>query len=113
LLPSRGLRLLGFDYPVNDFFQAFREERAPQMPERAATATAVYRRGLSLWRMSLEPRAARLLEDLVSGVPLAVAVAALETRSQVAGADPELASLLPQWLGSWVQSGFFRAVELA
>lgn len=112
LLPSRGLRLLGFDYPVNDFFQAFRDERAPEMPERCATATAVYRQGLALWRMGLEPRAALLLKDLVSGVPLAVAVATLETRSQAAGTSDELARLLPHWLGSWVQSGFFRGVEL-
>ena len=112
LLPSRGLRLLGFDYPVNDFFQAYRDDRAPEMPGRAATATAVYRQGLALWRMGLEPRAALLLKDLVSGVPLAVAVATLEARSQAAGTSEELARLLPHWLGSWVQSGFFRGVEL-
>jgi hypothetical protein len=111
LLPSRGLRLLGFDYPVNDFFQAFRDERAPKMPGRAPTATAVYRQGLALWRMGLEPRAALLLKDLVSGVPLAIAIAALEAKSQAAGASEDLARLLPQWLGSWVQSGFFRGVE--
>jgi len=113
LLPSRGLRLLGFDYPVNDFFQAFRDERAPKMPEHAPTATAVYRQGLALWRMGLEPRAALLLKDLVSGVPLAVAVATLEARSRGAGTRQELARLLPQWLGSWVQSGFFCGVEPA
>jgi hypothetical protein len=39
LLPSRGMRLLDFDYPVNDFFQAFRDERAPELPERAPTTT--------------------------------------------------------------------------
>lgn len=112
LLPSRALRLLTFDYPVNDFFQAFRDEKAPQIPERAASAVAVYRQGLTLWRMSLEPRAAQLLKDLTFGVPLAVAVATLESRSLAAGTSHELAQLLPQWLGSWVQSGFFRGVEL-
>ena len=112
LVPSRGLRLLGFDHPVNDFYQAFRDDRAPELPAPAPTATAVYRQGLSLWRMGLEPRAALLLKDLLSGVPLAVAVATLETRCQAAGTSEELARLLPQWLGSWVQSGFFRGVEL-
>jgi hypothetical protein len=111
LLPSRALRVLGFDYPVNDFFRAFREERAPQLPERAPSATAVYRQGLALWRMDLEPRAALLLKDLVSGVPLPAAVARLETQSRAPGTSHELASLLPEWLGSWVQSGFFRRVE--
>jgi hypothetical protein len=113
LLPSRGLRVLGFEYPVNDFFQAFRDERAPELPARAPTATAVYRQDLGLWRMGLEPRAAHLLKDLVSGVPLTIAVATLESRSQAAGTSTELARLLPQWLGSWVQSGFFRGIDLA
>lgn len=112
LRPSWALRVLGFDYPVNDFFRAFREERSPQLPERAPTATAVYRQGLVLWRLDLEPRAALLLKDLVAGVPLAAAVARLETRGHAAGTNDELARLLPQWLGSWVQSGFFRGVEL-
>jgi hypothetical protein len=111
LVPSRGLRLLAFDYPVNDFFQAFRDETAPALPERAPTVAAVYRRGLALWRMGLEPRAALLLKDLVSGVPLAAAVATLEARSRSAGSSEELAGLLPQWLGSWVESGFFCSVE--
>lgn len=111
LLPSRGLRLLSFDYPVNDFFQAFRDERAPEMPGRAPTATVVYRQGLALWRMGLEPQAALLLKDLLSSVPLAVAVATLEARSHAAGTSEELARQLPHWLGSWVHSGFFRGVE--
>lgn len=113
LLPSPGLRLLGFDYPVNDFFQAFRDERAPQLPERAPSATVVYRQGPALWRMGLEPRAALLLKDLLASVPLAIAIATLEARSQATGTSEELTRLLPQWLGSWVQSGFFRGVELA
>lgn len=113
LLPNPGLRVLGFDYPVNDFFQAFRDERTPEIPTPAPTATAVYRQGLALWRMGLEPRAALLLKELLSGVPLATAVATLEKRSQAAGTSGDLAVLLPQWLGSWVQSGFFRGIELA
>jgi hypothetical protein len=111
LLPSRGLRLLSFDYPVNDFFQAFREERAPELPDRAPTATAVYRQGLALWRMGLEPLAALLLRDLISGVPLAVAVATLESQNQTAGTSEQLTRLLPHWLGEWVRSGFFSGVE--
>jgi hypothetical protein len=105
--------VLGFDHPVNDFFQAFRDDRMPERPAPAATATAVYRQGLALWRMALEPRAAVLLKDLLDGVPLAAAVVALELRSQAAATENDLAQALPQWLGSWVQSGFFRGIELA
>lgn len=112
LLPSRAVRLLGFDYPVNDFFQAFRDDLEPELPERGPTTAVVYRQDLALWRMALEPRAALLLKDLINGVPLAAALATLEARSQPAGNSTELARLLPQWLGSWVQNGFFRGVEL-
>ncbi len=112
LLPSAGVRLLGFDYPVNDFYQAFRDELSPAMPGRAPSATAVYRQGLTLWRMGLEPRAAVLLKQLLSGVPLAAAVATLELRSRAAGTNDDLAQRLPRWLGSWVQSGFFRGLAL-
>jgi len=113
LLASPCLRVLGFDYPVNDFFQAFREARPRSMPERTPTAVAVYRQGLSLWRMSLDLRAATLLNDLLSGTPLATAIATLEARSLAAGTGADLAQLLPQWLGSWVQSGFFRGVQVS
>ncbi len=112
LIPSRCLRVLAFDYPANDFFQAFREDRAPTLPARTPTATAVYRRGLALWRMKLEPLAALLLRDLTSGVALASAISALESRADELAARQELTLLLPQWLASWVQNGFFSGVEL-
>jgi hypothetical protein len=110
LVPSRGLRVLGFDHPVNDFFQAFRDGQEPSLPGAAPSAVAVYRQGLALWRMNLEPRAAVLLQDLISGVPLASAVARLERRYPGQQAAEELAQRLPQWLGSWVSCGFFGAI---
>lgn len=112
LLPSPALRLLSFDYPVNEFFQAVKDERSPRLPERAHSSTAVYRQGLTLWRRSLEPRAATLLQALLSGEPLAAAVASLEARSLCTDGGEELAQLLPQWLGAWVQSGFFSGVDV-
>lgn len=108
LLPSPALRVLRFDYPVNQFYQAFRDEQQPELAGRAASSTAVYRLGHALWRMDLDPRAATLLEDLLAGATLPGAVAALESGNR--GASEELAQLLPQWLGAWVQSGFFRGI---
>lgn len=108
LSPSPTLRLLAFDYPVNAYYQAFREGLEPGLPERSPSSTAVYRQGLPVARMDLEPTAALLLEDLLAGCPLDSAVAELERRSS-AGAD--IVQKLPHWLGSWVASGFFCAVE--
>ncbi len=109
LVPSPALRVLSFEYPVNRFYQAFRDGQAPARPLPAPSATAVYRQGLALWRMDLEPRAARLLAALVSGAPLAASVAALEGGAPPATAG-DLVDLLPKWLGAWVQSGFFCRV---
>lgn len=108
LEPSPTLRLLHFDYPVNDYFQAFRDGAAKGIPERRPTSTVVYRRGLPIMRMNLERPAAMLLEDLMSGSPLEAAVAELERGSR----DPsDLAEKLPAWLGTWVANGFFSAIE--
>lgn len=110
LVASPGLRVLRFDYPVNACFQAYRDGGALELPRPAPSATAVYRRGLTLWRLDLEPRAAQLLEALVSGAPLVSAVAALESHYPGAEAGEELARLLPVWLGAWVEGGFFSGV---
>ena len=108
LVPSPTLRLLSFDYPVNEFYRAFKANEAPERPERHASSTAVFRQGLPVMRMGLEPSAAHLLEDLLAGCPLDSAVAELERRSQGGGSVVEK---LPVWLGSWVASGFFSAIE--
>jgi hypothetical protein len=113
LLPSRALRVLSFEYPVNGFFQAFRDDAAPELPAKAPSATAVYRDGLTLWRIRLEPLAAQLLRELVSGSSLEAAIKTLERREQSPAAQAELASRLPEWLGSWVRNGFFVGLERA
>jgi hypothetical protein len=108
LVASRTLRLLSFDYPANDYYQAFRDGRMPALPERRSSSAAVCRRGLPVTRTDLEPDAALLLEDLVAGFPLQRAVRELERRAF----DPaSVAHQLPGWLGCWVSSGFFSAIE--
>jgi hypothetical protein len=71
----------------------------------------VCRQNLTLWRVELTSAAAGLLEDLVAGVALGSAVAALELRMNDPAARAELAQALPAWLGTWVSSGFFVSVE--
>jgi hypothetical protein len=113
LLPSPALRVLSFEYPVNRFFQAFRDSEAPRLPGKSPSATAVYRSGLTLWRMQLEPRAAHLLRELVAGASLETAIRTLEQREPSPTFQAELASRLPDWLGSWVRNGFFVGLEHA
>jgi hypothetical protein len=108
LRASPTLRLLSFEYPVNAYFQAFRDGSAPARPEPRRSWTAISRRGLPVTRTELEPAAAALLEDLLSGAPLESAVNELARRSE----EPaRIADELPRWLADWVASGFFSAVE--
>jgi hypothetical protein len=108
LVPSPTLRLLRFDHPVNEYFQAFLEDAEPEAPERRNSATAVFRRELAVERMDLEADAALLLEDLVLGCPLDSALGEVSRRSR---GRIDIAERLPAWLGSWVANGFFSAIE--
>ncbi|HEY8091020.1 MAG TPA: DNA-binding domain-containing protein, partial [Polyangiaceae bacterium] len=55
LVPSKALRLLAFDHPANDYYQAFRDDRSPALPAPSPSATVVYRSGHTVWRMGLTP----------------------------------------------------------
>jgi hypothetical protein len=113
LVPNDALRLVACDYPVNGFYQSFREGTEPEMPPRSPTVVLVYRRGLSLWRQELEPRAALLLQDLLCGSPLDQAIASLELRYTGDPTLVELPNQVASWLGAWIAGGLFRAAELA
>jgi hypothetical protein len=113
LVPNPALRVLLCDYPVNAYYRSFREELAPALPEAAASGVAVYRSGLTLWRVDLEPRAAALLADLVSGMSLERALIAAAARAGASEAVVALAQALPRWLESWMRDGFFQHIELA
>lgn len=113
LLPSHTFRLCRFDYPVNAYFQAFKEERAPSIPSAAPLALAVYRDGLTLWRMELTPAMADLLGDLARGETLGEALGRMEARIKDADELAEAAQSVMAWFSSWVRGGFFRAVTFA
>lgn len=97
--PSPSLQLLVLDHPANQWFQAWREGRAGPAPGPGWSATAIYRRELTMWRMDLSPVAHGLLAALVAGAPLGDALAALEGQ---AGADRVM-----RWFAAWVSGGVF------
>jgi hypothetical protein len=102
LVASRALRLLTLHYPANDYFQAVRDGHAPAIPAPEASATVVYRSGLTVWRMGLTPPMHRVLAALVGGEPLEQALSLAE------GEPPEQVTA---WFREWVSSGLFVAVE--
>lgn len=105
---SETVRLLRSDFPVNRYLQAHRDELAPAIPGRRASATAIYRKGFTVWRMDLTMPTAGILESLFRGEPLGRALAALEQAADPA-TQQRLATQVMAWFRDWVQSGFFAA----
>jgi hypothetical protein len=100
---SPTVRVMTFSYPVNEYFQAVRDERDPKLPRPLWSATAVYRQGYRLRRMDLTRTTARLLERLFAGVPLGKALEEVARRHR----DADIARRVMAWFTEWVAGGFF------
>jgi hypothetical protein len=112
LVPNTAVRLLRFEFPVNAYFQAFRDGEGPELPSARPSATVVYRSGTIVWRMDLTPPMFDVLDALVGGQTLGPSLARAE--AGLAGVDPaEVAQRVTHWFREWVSSGLFSRVELA
>jgi hypothetical protein len=105
------LRVLRFDYPVNAYLHAYRNEQSPTVPDPGKSAVAVYRTGRSVWRLELEPTMVTLIESLAVGATLEAALgevqALLSERS-----EEDAARLVSHCFQHSVSSGLFSAVVL-
>jgi hypothetical protein len=111
LVPTPAFRLLRSAYPVNRYFQAFREGKDPALPELEVSAVAVYRSGPTIWRMDLSEAAFDLLHALTSGESLATSLEGASTA--LSGVDEsEAADRVGRWFRDWVSSGLFSGLEL-
>ena len=123
LVPNTSVRLLRFDYPVNEYLQAYRDGSAPDCahapgdrashddwPAARPSMTVVYRSGPTIWRMDLTPAMYEVLAAFVAGETLGVSLARAE--SALAGVDPaEAQQRVTYWFREWVASGLFVRVE--
>ena len=113
LTPSASLRVLTFEYPVNAHFQACRAHDIVQPPPAASpSATAVYRRGVELWRMDLTPAMNRVLAALMRGERLADALGQIAVDEQDPEALAEAERSVMVWFQAWVTSSFFTAISI-
>jgi Putative DNA-binding domain len=92
-------------YPVNDYFQAVRDGHEPELPDASPSATAVYRRGLTVWRQGLTRVMADVLEALARGETLEASVAGVP--------DDQPAEQVLSWFREWVQAGLFVAIDVS
>jgi hypothetical protein len=107
---SSTVQVIEFSYPVNAFFQAFRNDRAPRVPRPAWSATAVFRDAATIWRMDLSRAMHALLMSLFGGTPLGPALDSLEQAGQL---TEEEGAQVMTWFRDWVRHGFFAQIEIA
>lgn len=102
LVPAAAL--LATEYPVNRYYQAFREQRQPRRPPRAHSWTLLWRRDYRVWRQDLNRAQCVLLQALHGGAALGAAIAA------ATAADPSAVTpaALRSWFQNWSGGGVFR-----
>jgi hypothetical protein len=112
LRANTAVRLLSFGFPVNTYFQAFRDDEDPSLPGPAPSATVVYRSGPTVWRMDLTEPMFAVLSALLGGEGLE---ASLERAAPgLAHVDEqEAAERVTSWFREWVGSGLFTGLEIA
>ena len=108
LVPVVCLRLLSFQFPVNDYYTEFRQGKEPALPLPAETHLALSRRDYVVRRYPLSAAQFCLLKALHQGEPVGAAIAAAaETVDDV----DALAGSLRNWFHQWTAAGFFADVR--
>ena len=106
LTASPALRLLETHYPVNAYYQAFREHLAPAVPAADLSFTVVRRRGARVVREPQTPQAGQLLQRLLSSQPIGRAL-------EVAAAGGMTTEQVSACFEHWIGCGYFVGTEQA
>ncbi len=110
LVPTPAFRLLQFRYPINAYFQSFRDGATPDVPALADSMALVYRSGPTVWRMSLTVPMFELLSAIAAGGTLGESVErAAAVFTDVA--EDVAAARMMVWFRDWVASGLFAGVD--
>jgi hypothetical protein len=99
LYPREALQLFAFEWAVNDYYRAVKEERPAPMPEQRPTYLAVFRHDDTVWRMDLAAQEYTLLQRLFSGMPVGMALEELQAK------DKDIAGQLSHWFARWMRNG--------
>ncbi|HEX5054203.1 MAG TPA: DNA-binding domain-containing protein [Planctomycetota bacterium] len=94
------VELLSFRYPIDEFFQAWKDGEPRAVPRRRASWLCVYRRDDRVWRQRLQKPAHAVLAALCAGRPLG------EALELAAGAGE-----VGEWFQGFARDGLFTAVQ--
>ncbi|MCA9075134.1 MAG: putative DNA-binding domain-containing protein [Planctomycetaceae bacterium] len=110
LRTAASLRLLRFQFPVQEYAAAVRQGNEAIVPQPYDTWLAINRRDYIVRRRPLPELAFVILEQLQQGAPLtdAIETAVADHNVDMTG----FADRLREWFGSWTRDGYFVDVEI-
>ncbi len=94
------VQLLAFPFPVDAFYQAWKEEKPIAVPKAGKSWLLVYRKDDRVWRQRLAPSAYRVLQRLCDGEPLGRALAAAKPGEPVG-----------EWFQGFARDGLFTKLS--
>ncbi len=109
LRPITALQLHAFQYPVNDYLQAVRDNSPRPATRQQPGWVVVYRKKYSVWRLALTRPAYHLLKALIDGERLGDAITTTVRLSRQR--DDDWQQKFFYWFRNWISEGFFQAIE--
>jgi len=109
LRPVPCLRLFEFQFPVNAYFTAVRNDRADEIPVPGAEFVAITRRDYIVRRFDLTRSQHALLTALSAGETVGEAIGA--AADSFDDTLDELAGQLHQWFQEWAAGALFHEIE--
>jgi hypothetical protein len=109
LVPVPCLRIVAFDFPIDDYYRGLRAKQSPLPPARSATWLAITRRDYVVRHYPLSATEAALLTNLVAGLPLGESI---ERAAPTDGDLDRFAVQLRGWFQHWSAEGFFQRVAI-
>ncbi len=111
LHPRKALKLFTFEYPVNEYYRAVKEEKSPAIPTKKRIYLAVFRHEYVVWRMELAENEYHLLQKLFSGQPIGEALEELHAEKNIA--EEELIANLSDWFARWMRNGLLAKIDVS
>jgi hypothetical protein len=106
LAPAVSLRLLTFQYPVHDYFDAARRGQEPELPAPAETFLAMNRRDYVVTTIELSAVQHALLSSLLEGKTVG------QSLRRAGASSPDQRRRLIACIEKWSKQGFFVAAPV-
>lgn len=107
LQTADSLHLLTFQFPVQEYIAAVRQDREATIPQPVETRLAISRRDYIVRRRLLSPLAYQLLTELQLGTTLGAAIEASMSEANVDLNMNFWSAQLQEWFQNWTKDGYF------